>query len=103
MESTTSSPSTHTPPSSSHRSSSNIASSQANINGMIRYAALRDSNNHDICTVGNQRVLLAEKMNRLRALVKELEETDWMYETKNEDSKPIAFSLGMEERHFSIG
>lgn len=82
-----------------HRTSANNnASNQANINGMVRYAQLRDLSNHQLCKEHNQQALLAERMAKLGALVKELEETDWMFDRGRDKTRPIGLSRGVEER-----
>ena len=62
----------------------NIPSShQANINGMIRYAQLKDTTNHQSLVQSSQNSLMVEKMNELSHLLQEIQDTDWMYEKTN--------------------
>ena len=100
MESSnTSSPSSVNTPTSSHRTSnSNSSSSQANINGMVRYAQLKDMSIHQNCTERNKKSLMTEQMKQLNVLVKVLGETDWMFAKKDDDCRPTGFNKGVEER-----
>ena len=52
-----------------------------------------------MCTEKNQKALLAEKMNELSSLVQELQDTNWMFEKKDEGSnRPNSFNKGIDER-----
>jgi hypothetical protein len=97
MESIPSPSSVNTPTPSDRHSSRSTPSDQA-IMSKDRYEQLQHVSNHQMCLQRNQQALLTERMNQLGALVKELEETDWMFEKKNDESGPISFNKGIEER-----
>ena len=72
-------------------------------NGVIRYAQVRDESNHKHCSEGNQKALLTERLNSLRVLLKDIKESDWMFEGKGSDKRdkdaPQPLGRGVE-RHF---
>ena len=84
------------------------------VDGMVRYAQIRDMANHQICTEKNQRYLLEAKMTQLSMLVREIHETDWMFDDNNNHNgsgnsssggggsegsgKPVGFHKGLQER-----
>ncbi len=73
-------------------------------NGVIRYAQIREDANHEHCSEGNKRALLAERLSRLGDLAKELEESEWKYNVGDHNSDgPQPYGKGVEERHFSLG
>lgn len=49
-----------------------------------------DEADHRRCSEGNQRALLAEKLENLRQLTKELEKDEWMYTSKKSRNKGLA-------------
>mmetsp|Transcript_6630 Transcript_6630/g.8270 ORF Transcript_6630/g.8270 Transcript_6630/m.8270 type:complete len:82 (+) Transcript_6630:52-297(+) len=53
----------------------------ASSEGSARLEQLLDEEDHKRCTDGNKAALLAESLDRLRALTKEIEEDDWKYST----------------------
>lgn len=77
----------------------------------VRFAQIRDEANHKHCSDGNQKALLTETMNRLGTLVKDIGESDWMFDRKIschsfcrvEDTRPPSYGIGTEELHFSLG
>ena len=48
----------------------------------IRFNQLLDEQDHNRCKDGNKAALLAEKLERLRALKDELAKDNWMFESK---------------------
>lgn len=48
-----------------------------------RMGQILDDADHRRCSEGNQRALLAEKLENLRQLTKELEKDEWMYAPRN--------------------
>jgi len=106
----------HIPSNQNALSSSNINitpnSNAANANSMMCFAQLQDDANHKHCSTGNQKALLSENLHRLGKLTKELEETDWMFDsatmtdggTGADSAAPRGHhGIGLEERHFSFG
>jgi hypothetical protein len=51
-----------------------------------RMGQILDDADHRRCSEGNQRALLAEKLENLRQLAKELEKDEWMYAPKKANS-----------------
>jgi hypothetical protein len=51
-----------------------------------RMGQILDDADHRRCSEGNQRALLAEKLENLRQLTKELEKDEWMYAPKKANS-----------------
>jgi hypothetical protein len=80
-------------------------------NATARFAQIRDEANHKHCSEGNQKALLTETMNRLGTLVKDLGESNWMFDKNDsiymskgvEDISPPSYGVGTEELHFSLG
>mmetsp|Transcript_12520 Transcript_12520/g.18234 ORF Transcript_12520/g.18234 Transcript_12520/m.18234 type:complete len:130 (+) Transcript_12520:160-549(+) len=79
--------------------------------GVVRFAQLRDESSHKHCSKGNKKALLCERLNRLREIVKDLEESDWIFQNDRQDkmdstghfgSAPQPYGNAME-RHFSLG
>eukprot|EP00984_Skeletonema_dohrnii_P024329 scaffold13439_cov105-Skeletonema_dohrnii-CCMP3373.AAC.6 len=62
--------------------SQNRSSASANDEGEIRFNQLLDEQDHNRCKEGNKNALLAEKLERLRALKDELAKDNWMFESK---------------------
>ncbi|KAK1738754.1 hypothetical protein QTG54_010784 [Skeletonema marinoi] len=60
----------------------NRSSASANDEGEIRFNQLLDEQDHNRCKEGNKNALLAEKLERLRALRDELAKDNWMFESK---------------------
>ena len=52
----------------------------------MRLSQLMDEADHKRCSKGNRNALLAETLHRLRDLVKEIEEDDWMYSSSTTKS-----------------
>lgn len=52
-----------------------------------RLGQILDDADHRRCSEGNQRALLAEKLENLRQLTKELEKDEWMYTSKKTQNK----------------
>lgn len=48
----------------------------------MRFNQLLDEQDHNRCKEGNKKALLAEKLERLRALKAELARDDWMFDSK---------------------
>jgi hypothetical protein len=48
----------------------------------MRFNQLLDEQDHSRCKEGNKKALLAEKLERLRALRDELAKDDWMFDSK---------------------
>ena len=57
-----------------------------------RFGQILDEADHRRCSEGNQRALLAEKLENLRQLTKELEKDEWMY-TSKKSRKSSGFAL----------
>eukprot|EP00577_Skeletonema_sp_RCC1716_P028558 CAMPEP_0113398728 /NCGR_PEP_ID=MMETSP0013_2-20120614/15133_1 /TAXON_ID=2843 ORGANISM="Skeletonema costatum, Strain 1716" /NCGR_SAMPLE_ID=MMETSP0013_2 /ASSEMBLY_ACC=CAM_ASM_000158 /LENGTH=61 /DNA_ID=CAMNT_0000283527 /DNA_START=14 /DNA_END=196 /DNA_ORIENTATION=- /assembly_acc=CAM_ASM_000158 len=55
----------------------NRSSASANDEGEIRFNQLLDEQDHNRCKEGNKNALLAEKLERLRALKDELAKDNW--------------------------
>jgi hypothetical protein len=71
--------------------------------GASRYAQIREETSHRNCSEGNQKALLVERLNGMRSLLKDLNETNWMFDEKNvEKDAPQPLGKGVE-RHFSLG
>lgn len=51
-------------------------------NAEMRFNQLLDEQDHSRCKEGNKKALLAEKLERLRALRDELAKDDWMFDSK---------------------
>ena len=72
-------------------------------NGSSRYAQVREETNHKHCSDGNQKALLAERLNGMRSLIKDIRETDWIFDkNKGRMDAPQPLGKGVE-RHFSLG
>jgi len=56
--------------------------STAELYAEIRFNQLLDEQDHNRCKEGNKNALLAEKLERLRALKDELAKDNWMFESK---------------------
>lgn len=56
--------------------------STAELCAEIRFNQLLDEQDHNRCKEGNKNALLAEKLERLRALKDELAKDNWMFESK---------------------
>ena len=68
-------------------SMNNNGTSQHLLNQLeARMGQILDDADHRRCSEGNQRALLAEKLENLRQLTKELEKDEWMYAPKRPDS-----------------
>jgi len=84
----------------------------------IRYGQVMEEASHANCSKGNQKALLHDGLNRMRGNLKNIKETDWMYEDKGiglgfiddgngykrDKDAPQPLGRGnLEERHFSLG
>ena len=56
------------------------ATSAASELGSALYAQLREDQQHKFFSEGNQKVLITERLNSMRGLLKGIQETDWMFE-----------------------
>lgn len=56
-----------------------LPSTTASDEGEARYSQLLDEKDHMRCTEGNKAALLAEKLDKLRALKDDLIEDDWKF------------------------
>ena len=68
------------------RENSNAASTTLLNQLEARMGQIFDDADHRRCSEGNQRALLAEKLENLRQLTKELEKDEWMYAPPKADS-----------------
>lgn len=57
-----------------------------------RMGQMLDDADHHRCSEGNQRALLAEKLENLRRLTKELEQDDWKYAPKKGNNGSVSIS-----------
>lgn len=72
-------------------------------NGSSRYAQVREETNHKQCADGNKKALLTERLNGMRTLIKDIQETDWLFDdNKGNQETPQPLGKG-SERHFSLG
>ncbi|KAL7495269.1 hypothetical protein ACHAWT_005164 [Skeletonema menzelii] len=60
----------------------NRSVASTNDEGEMRMNQLLDEQDHNRCKEGNKNALLAEKLERLRALKDELAKDNWMFESK---------------------
>ncbi len=74
-------------------------------NGVSRYAQIREEANHKQCSEGNQKALLVERLNNMRNLLKDIQDTNWMFDEDKNGGRDAPQPLGKKgvERHFSLG
>ena len=76
-----------------------VAASSVNNGGHLmnqlqsRLGQILDEADHHRCSDGNKRALLAEKLENLRQLTKELEKDEWMYTSKKSRNSGTALKL----------
>eukprot|EP00567_Pseudictyota_dubia_P015305 CAMPEP_0197442848 /NCGR_PEP_ID=MMETSP1175-20131217/8764_1 /TAXON_ID=1003142 /ORGANISM="Triceratium dubium, Strain CCMP147" /LENGTH=119 /DNA_ID=CAMNT_0042973397 /DNA_START=63 /DNA_END=422 /DNA_ORIENTATION=- len=58
-----------------------------------RLMQLMNESDHRDCSQGNKKALVAETLDRLRDLTKDLEEDDWMYDEKGENGRGAGAGL----------
>lgn len=56
-----------------------LPSNTASDEGELRFSQILDERDHKRCADGNKHALLAEKLDRLRALKEEIAKDDWMF------------------------
>lgn len=62
------------------------SSAAADILSQTRMAQILDDQDHNRCSQGNRRALLAENLDQLRGLVKVVEADDWKYTSSGSGS-----------------
>ena len=90
----------------------------------LRHAQVIEESNHNHCSQGNRKALIDDGLNRMRGILKDIKDTDWMYEDdttgsglvlagdnsttrngyKRDKDAPQPLGRGnLQERHFSLG
>jgi len=62
----------------------------------IRYDQVIKESSHTHCSQGNQKALLHDSLNRMRNILNDIRDTDWMYE----DDDPSGLGLAGDSAHF---
>jgi hypothetical protein len=71
--------------------------------GDHRLHSLLDEQDHEQCSQGNQRALLAEKLDNLRGLVKEIQQDNWIFVDPSADTGSSRVAMCIKSANWKSG